>query len=278
ELDSTLAQADSLDRSRLSEADDVTLGCLREYLAQEVRGLDARLIDHTVTPMPFSGPAVLFSIAARTLLVDERAATDYVERLRAGGTWIDQQAERLRIGAGKGRLPVAPLVQEAIEWGEHVLEADVPGALAAPRPPEGWDGEPAWREKRDAVARDVVKPALARWLELLRELLPSSRLAEEPGLVNIPGGEADYALCVRSPTTLPLTPEEIHRIGLGELERMEERALELGAELGLRSLPEIHQALRASSGSRRPDDAMAAAVAAIRRAEAHAPEFFSPPL
>jgi uncharacterized protein (DUF885 family) len=278
ELDSTLARADRLDRSPLSNADDVTLGCLREYLAQEVRGLDARLIEHTVTPMPFSGPAVLFSIAARTLLVDERAAADYVERLRAGGTWIDQQAERLRVGAGKGRLPVAPLVQDAIEWGEHVLEADVPDALAAPRPPEGWDGEPAWREERDDVARDVVKPALARWLELLRELLPSSRSAEEPGLVNIPGGEADYALCVRSATTLPLAPEEIHRIGLDELERMEERALELGAALGLRSLPEIHQALRASSGARRPDDAMAAAVAAIRRAEARASEFFSPPL
>jgi len=210
--------------------------------------------------------------------VDERAARDYLERLRSSGTWIDQQSERLRIGAGKGRFPVAPLVQQAIEWGQHVLLRDIPDALAAPQPPEGWDGESAWREERDALARAVVKPALARWLELLGELEPRARSADEPGLAHLPGGEADYGLCVKSATTLPLAPEEIHRIGLTELETLERRALELGARLGLRSLPEIHQALRASSGSRRPVDAMAAATAAIRRAEARAGEFFPEPL
>jgi uncharacterized protein (DUF885 family) len=123
-----------------------------------------------------------------------------------------------------------------------------------------------------------VKPALARWLELLGELEPRARSADEPGLVNLPGGAAEYALCVQSATTLPFAAEEIHRIGLSEVESLERRALELGAQLGLRSLPEIHQALRASSGSRRPDDAMAAATAAIRRAEARAGEFFPQPL
>ena len=32
-----------------------------------------------------------------------------------------------------------------------------------------------------------------------------------------PDGETDYALCVQSATTLPLAPEEIHRIGLSEI-------------------------------------------------------------
>jgi uncharacterized protein (DUF885 family) len=278
ELEPVLAEADRVERSTLSEADRITLGCLLENIGQELRALDARLIEHTVTAMPFSGPAVLFSTAARTLLPDERAAADYLERLRAGGTWIDQQSERLRIGAAKGRVPVAPLVREAIEWAGHVLQDDVPEGLAAPQAPDGWDGEPAWREERDALSAGVVKPALARWRELLGELEPRARSAEEPGLVHVPGGEADYARCVRSATTLPLTPDEIHRIGLSELEGLERRALELGARLGLRSLPEIHAAQRASSGSRGPDQAMAAATAAIRRAEARAGEFFLAPL
>jgi uncharacterized protein (DUF885 family) len=276
ELDSILAEANRL--TPVTDADRITLACLRENLAEELRDLDVRLIEHTVSAMPFSGPAVLLATAARTPLVDERAARDYLERLRSSGTWIDQQSDRLRIGAGKGRLPVAPLVQQAIEWGEHVLLPDIPDALAAPQPPECRDGESAWREERDALARAVVKPALARWLELLSELEPRARSADEPGLAHLPGGEADYGLCVNSATTLPLAPEEIHRLGLTELETLERRALELGARLGLRSLPEIHQALRASSRSRRPDDAMAAATAAIRRAEARAGEFFPEPL
>ena len=278
ELESARAEAERVDRSRLSEADAVTLGCLLENILQELRALDVRLIEHTVTAMPFGGPAVFFATAARTVLADEQAAVDYLERLRASGTWIDQQTERLRIGSRKGRLPVALLIEKAIGWAEHVLEPPVPEALAAPRPPAGWGGEAAWRERRDELSAGVVRPALARWVELLRELLPRGRSADEPGLVHLPGGAAGYALCVQSATTLALTPEEIHRIGLSEVEALEDRALELGAQLRLRSLPAIHQALRESAGSRPGADAMAAATAAIRRAEAEAGEVFPEPL
>ena len=72
--------------------------------------------------------------------------------------------------------------------------------------------------------------------------------------------------------------EEIHRIGLAEIEALEHRVLELGAGLRLRSLAEIHQALRMSSGSRPAADAMAAATAAIRRAEGRVGGFFPEPL
>jgi uncharacterized protein (DUF885 family) len=278
ELESTLVEADRLELASLSESAGITLGCLRENVAGELRDLDVRLIEHTVTAMPFSGPAELLATAARTVLADERAAADYLERLRAAGTWIDQQTERLQIGAGNGRLPVAPLVQEAIEWAEYVLGPAVPEAFATPEPPAGWDGEPAWREERDALAAGAVKPALARWLELLRELLPRARSGDQPGLVYLPGGATDYAVCVQSATTLPLAPEEIHRIGLSEIETLEARALELGAQLHLDSLPEFHQALWESSTRQSPSDAMAAATAAIRRAEARIGECVPPPL
>jgi uncharacterized protein (DUF885 family) len=278
ELESTLVEVARLELASLSEPDGITLACLRENAVGELRDLDVRLIEHTVTAMPFSGPSELLATAARTVLADEQAAADYLERVRAGGTWIDQQTERLQIGAARGRLPVAPLVQEAIEWAEYVLEPAVPEALATPAPPAGWAGEAAWRDERDALAADVVRPALIRWLELLRELMPRARPGAEPGLVYLLDGDTDYALCVQSATTLALAPEEIHHIGLSEVERLEGTAVVLGAELNLRSLPEIYHALRESSGSRPPSDAMAAATAAIRRAEARVGECVPPPL
>jgi uncharacterized protein (DUF885 family) len=271
ELESVLADLDGFDPAQLSEADTVTLGC------QEIRDIDAPLIEHTVCAIPVGGPPLFLGLTARTVITDAQAADDYLERLRRSGAWLDQQTERLRIGAAKGRLPVAPLVVEAIEWAESVLHEPVPEALAEPEPPEGLNGETAWREQRDALAAGVVKPALARWTELLRELLPRARPGEQSGLVHIPGGEADYAKCLQSFTTLPLTAEEIHRIGLEELERFEAQMLELGAQLRLSSLAEIHRAARESSKLRPPADAIAAATAAIRRAEAATPEFFPPP-
>jgi uncharacterized protein (DUF885 family) len=277
-LESLLAGARRFEQPQLSEADAISLGCLVEGVGQELRELDVRLIEHTVTAMPFSGPAVLVATAARTVLADTQAAADYLERLRRSGEWVDQQSQRLRMGAGRGRVPVAPLVQQAIEWAEDLLRPPVPDALAAPRPPDGWDEEAVWCAERDNVASRVVRPALARWVEVLRELLPPARSADQPGLAHLPGGEDDYVKCVQSATTLPLGPEEIHRIGLEEIEALEERAVELGAGLQLRSLTEIHQALRMSSEGRRPADAMKAATAAIRRAEARAAEFFPQPL
>ena len=192
ELESLLTDARRLEQPQLSEADAITLACLIENIHQELRELDAGLIEHAVTAMPFSGPAVLLATAARTVMVDAQAAADYLERLRRSGEWIDQQTERLRIGAAKRRLPVAPLVQQAIEWAETLVRSPVPAPLAAARPPEGWDAEASWREERDALAGTVVKPALARWLELLRELLPRARTSDEPGLAHLPDGAGAY--------------------------------------------------------------------------------------
>ena len=139
-----------------SEADAITLGCLVENVGQELRELDARLIEHSVTAMPFSGPAVFLATAARTVVADPQAAADYLERLRRSGDWIDQQTERLRIGAGRGRLPVAPLVQQAIEWAENL--APIGGSRGARRPPTAGG---LGRERRRG-ARSVTRWP-ARW-------------------------------------------------------------------------------------------------------------------
>ena len=277
-VEAVLAEARALDRADLSGADDVTLACLLEYGEQELLELDSAAVEHTVTAMPYAGPPVLLSVAATTLLGDARAADDYLVSLGRSGAWIDQHTERLRAGAARGRLPVAPLVAQAIAWADEVLAVPVPQALTLPRPPDGGDGGDAWRAARDAVAADVVVPAIRRWVDLLRELLPRARPAERAGLAHLPGGDADYARAIRTHTTLPLTADELHRTGLDEIAVLEQRAVELGATLGLRDLAAVHAALRGSTVGVRPEEAMAAAVRAVRRAEARAADTLPPPL
>jgi uncharacterized protein (DUF885 family) len=277
-VEGLLGEANAIDASKLSDADRTTLGCLVIEAEQEIAGVDSRAVEHTVTPMPFSGPAWLLAVAARSVIADAQAAGDYLERLRKSGRWIDQVSERLRTGAQNGRLPVAPLVEQAISWAESALSADVPGALAAPIPPEDWDGVSEWQQERDRIARDVVKPAIGRWVELLREALPSARAASEPGLTHLPEGDADYARAIWSHTTLPLTAAQLHQTGLDQIAELEERMIELGREIGLSSLAEVHEALRASSIRQSAADAIVAASAAIRRAEARAKEVFPEPL
>jgi uncharacterized protein (DUF885 family) len=273
-----LDEAAQLGRGELTPADAVTLDCTTQAAAQEVAGVDLAADEHTVTAMQYSGPAMFLAVAARTVLVDERAAEDYLTRVRGSGAWLDQVSERLRDGARAGRLPVGPLADRALGWAEAVLAAPERSPVLSPAPPEGWARAAAWDAERRAAVTEVVHPALARWAGTVRELLPQARPAARAGLKWLPGGEADYARAIRVYTTLPLSAEELHQTGLDHVAALEARAVELGKGLGLSGRDEVLAAIRDSAGKMAPEEAVAAALAAVRRAEARAPEFFPAPL
>jgi uncharacterized protein (DUF885 family) len=278
EVEGFLTEADAIDPEPLTPADVVTLDCTREMATQELTMIDMARAEYTVTAMQYTGPAVLMAVAARTVLLDAAAAEAYLTRLRRSGAWLDQSSERLRAGAKKGRLPVAPLVEQAITWAEAVLAGPVPGPILAPQSPPGWAGTAAWEDERLRIGAEVVKPALARWVAAIRELLPRARPSDRPGLVYLPGGAEDYARAVRAYTTLPLHPEQLHQTGLDHIAALEARAVELGAGLGLSGLDEVLGALRDSAGKISPAEAISEATVAVRRAEARAAEYFPQPL
>jgi len=278
EVSRFLQEADTVAGGPLTPADAVTLACTTEAAVQELASIDLARAEYTVTAMQYAGPATFMAVAARTVLVDPAAAEAYLTRLRRSGTWLDQIGDRLRAGAAKGRLPVAPLAAQAIGWAEEVLAAPAPGPVLSPRPPQGWQRAAAWEDERRAIAAEVVKPALARWLATVRELLPRARPSEQAGLAWLPGGEEDYARAVRVNTTLPLSPEQLHQTGLDQIAALEDRAVALGAGLGLAGLDEVFAALRASAGTMPPAEAIREATVAVRRAEARAAEFFPQPL
>jgi uncharacterized protein (DUF885 family) len=273
-----LTEARAVARQELPLADAITAGCTEAAAAQELDGIDLAATEHTVTAMPFSGPATLLAMAARTVLVDPAAAEAYLTRLRRCGAWLDQIGDRLRAGAARGRVPVAPLTEQAIAWAGKVLAAPAASPLLSPRPPEGWDRAAEWEADLRAAADEVAHPALARWVETITELLPQARPAEKPGLVHLPGGAEDYAKAVRIYTTLPLSAEQLHQTGLEQLQALEARAVELGAGLGLHGLDAVFTAMREASGELPAEEAMRRAVEAVRRAEARAGELFPSPL
>jgi uncharacterized protein (DUF885 family) len=259
-------------------ADVITLSCVTEAAAQELATIDLAREDYTVSAMHYAGPAVFLSIAARTVLVDAAAAEAYLTRLRGSDRWLDQVTERLKIGASHGRLPVAPLAQQAVTWAENVLATPENSPVLVPRPPDGWRRAAQWEAERRAAATEVVHPAVARWLATVRELLPRARASAQAGLSWLPGGDADYARAIRAYTTLPLSAGELHQTGLAHVAALEERAVKLGEALGLSGLAEVFGALRDSAGKVSPEEAIRQAATAIRRAEERAPELFPAPL
>jgi len=278
EMEQILTEVGALEAAAPSPADSVTLGCATTFIEQEIAVIDSAGAEHIVSSQPFAPPAQLFAVAARTVVADSDDAAAYLARLSRSGDYIDQLCERLRAGAARGRLPVAALVAGAIEWAETLIAAPVPGPLAAPQPPAGWAGADDWAEQRDRIATDIVRPAIGRWIETIKGLLPRSRPADRAGLTHIPGGDEDYQRLIRLHTTLSLTADQIHETGLDQVAALEARALDLGASIGLHDLKAIHEAQRASAGRRPPEESIRIAIDAVRRAEAHAGEVFPPPL
>jgi uncharacterized protein (DUF885 family) len=278
EVGDYLREAEAVGRGQLAAADAVTLDCVREAAAGERDMIDLARAEYTVTAMHYAGPASLLAVAARTVLVDQAAAEAYLARLRRSGAWLDQISERLRAGAGKGRLPVAPLAEQAVAWAEGVLAAPGTSPVLLPRAPQGWQRAAEWEEERRAAAEQVVHPALARWVATVRDLLPRARPSQRPGLAYLPGGEEDYARAVRVYTTLSLSPGQLHQTGLDQVAALEARAVRLGTGLGLHGPGEVFAAVAGSAGKVPPEEAVRRAEAAVRRAEARAREFFPDPL
>ncbi len=273
-----LAEADAIAPGPLTAADAVTLDCAKEAANQELTVIDLARAEYTVTPMHYCGPPLLLALAARTVLVDPAAAEAYLARLRRSGAWLDQNSERLRIGASRGRLPVAPLVEQAIAWAEGVLAAPAIGPVLSPQAPQEWPGAAAWEAERRAAAEEVLRPALARWVATISELLPRARPSARAGLVHLPGGQDDYARSIRIYTTLPVSAEQLHQTGLDHIASLQARAVELGTGLGLSGLDEVFAALRDSAGKVSAEEAIGQATVAVRRAEARAAEIFPAPL
>jgi uncharacterized protein (DUF885 family) len=132
------------------------------------------------------------------------------------------------------------------------------------------------RERIREVVRDVVQPAEARYLEALEQrYLPASR--SDPGVWSAPGGEGIYRQAIRSWTTLDLEPEDVHRIGLEELEAIDVERRRIARAHGHGD--DVHAYRKATSAD--PTNVavsrealVARATDDIARAEALAPRWF----
>jgi uncharacterized protein (DUF885 family) len=87
----------------------------------------------------------------------------------------------------------------------------------------------------DAILRALertVYPAYQRMLELLQGEYLNEHARQEPGVWSVEDGARIYALLCRQHTTTELTPDELHRIGLEELEGIQREMRAIMARLG----------------------------------------------
>ncbi len=170
----------------------------------------------------------------------------FIERFSKSGQAFDEMNARLEEGVANKRTPMASTARKTVEQIDMMLATPIENdAFMAARVPGGVD-ETEWKDRIAAVVRDHVRPALQSYRDTIADkVVPAGCSDEQPGLCYLPDGEASYSRHVKQHTSLALDPEEIHHVGLRQIDLLTEEYRTLGQEvLGTSDLTEIYRALR----------------------------------
>jgi uncharacterized protein (DUF885 family) len=271
--------ARAIDPGGLDEDERITRAVLEHEATTRADVLEVRLPELGVDPI--FGPQVVVPIVVDMLsLPDPTVAEALVDKLHGVARNFDQLAERLREGVAAGRVSPAFAVAGAIEQIDAQLAAplsDDPVLAAVPAPPPGVD-EAAWRARLADMVEQHVRPALATYRDVLRDqVLPAARTDERCGLSWLDDGADSYAALLRYSTTTDKSAQEIHDLGLAQVEKLTEEYRALGPEVvGTDDLAQIFEAMRTDPKLHfeRAEQLVEASEVAMARAWEAMPEWF----
>ena len=245
-----LSELRELNPEALTGQDHITYLALEEELQDRLDRRVCRLAEWRVDHR--NGPQVsLHNLADIQRVEDPSDGEKMVRRWRAMGPYVDAYIQNLRSGLADGLVSNRVTVEYTIEQLRKQLAqptTDWPLATPADQKREGWseDEEDAFRNELMAAIEERVRPSFERLATFLQdEVLPAARTGDRVGLVGLPLGEECYQVLRRSYTTLDLTAEEIHEIGLQENERIRAEMGVLGQRVfGTSDVGEVQRRLR----------------------------------
>ena len=223
ETKALLAELAAIDRSALPPMEAVNYDIFQRQLENGIAGFEMGEYQ-----MPFNADSGFHTGFSR-LPEDVPLATvkdydNYISRLKAWPKFVREEIELMRLGIKHGMtVPRATLEGYEGSITAHVLDDPAKSVFWAPfeRIPSAIpeaERERLRREGRTAVAEGAIV-GYREFLDFFRkEYLPNAR--KTLGASEMPNGRAFYAQQIRQYTSLDLTPEEIHKIGLGEVARI----------------------------------------------------------
>lgn len=254
--ESDLARLRAIDRSKLSPVNQIaydvfewqTLDTLKSLQPDYLALTAVRPIDH------FAGFHVFYpGLASGKSAAPFKTAEDYDNNLKRHRDYvaaIDRAIERFRQGMASGVVQPKLVVQNVIDQLDIQIGQGVEKStfyLPATNFPAGISAADQTRFKTAyaAAIRDQILPAYVRLRDFLKtEYLPVAR--EGVGLVHMKGGPKLYAYLIENNTTLPMTADEIHNLGLSEVKRIRGEMESIKSRVGFQgTLAQFFEYLRA---------------------------------
>jgi uncharacterized protein (DUF885 family) len=225
-----LAVLRTIDRAALNATDRLAYDVFQYQRENDLRDLQPDLLALTsVRPINhFSGVHTFYPVfASGRSAAPFRNVEDYENNLKRHREFIpalDRAIGRFRQGLASGVVDTKLTIRNVIDQLDTQLR-DAPEASPYYAPvlnfPEGVPAAEHARLRADylAIVRDGLFPAYRRLRDFLQtEYLPRAR--DGAGLVHMRGGDRLYQRLIETNTTLPLTADYVHDLGLSEVARI----------------------------------------------------------
>lgn len=235
-----LAKLDQIDRSKLNDTDKLSYDVFKynqeqslKSMTDEIRALTiVRPVNH------FSGFHTFYpTFASGKGAAPFKTVEDYENNLSRHQDYVDiseRAIERFRQGMESGVLETKLTIDRVIKQFDKQLsipmkESQYWGPVTM-MPDSFSDEDKARLTKEYEEATKAIYASTERMRNFLRdEYLPVAR--ESIGLSDMKGGEKLYKQLIESTTTLPLTADYLHELGLSEVKRIKDGMLEIMEEV-----------------------------------------------
>jgi uncharacterized protein (DUF885 family) len=177
---------------------------------------------------------------------------DYIARLNQIPRALEQTTATLRQGIRDGLMPPKIIVAKLPGQCQGIIAED-PFLLPLKKFPASFseaDRTRLTQEMQTAVNTRVL-PAYTAFIKFLNdEYVPHGR--EKLSIESLPDGKRRYAEAVKAMTTVNITPQEVHELGLSEVKRITAEMDALAHKQGYKDLASFREAINNDRSGSRP--------------------------
>ncbi|MGB5852754.1 MAG: DUF885 family protein [Rhodanobacter sp.] len=242
-----LKRFEAIDTTGFPDSDKLNQQLMVRQLKDALRSYDLKLYEMPLDQM--SGVHIaLAGFVSSIPFNSTREYDDYLARLKAVPKLFDQVTAVARQGMADKMMPPKYLLEKVVK---QIASIEQPGGMDSvfaeplkhfPKSVSAADQKRLHDAILAAIDHDV-RPAYAKLGKFVAEdYAPHGR--SQPGVWDLPNGEAIYRFQVEQMTTTSETPQQIHEIGLAEVKRIEGEMTKIAHAQGFKDLASFRASLK----------------------------------
>ena len=239
----------AIDTTGFSDSDKLNQQLMVRQLTDALRADDLKLNEMPLDQM--GGVHIALAGFVSSIPFDNtKEYDDYLTRLRAVPKAFDQVIDVAKQGMRDKMMPPKYLLEEVVTQISNIdKSAGMDSAFAEPLKHFPKSVSAADQKRlHDAILAAIDNDVLPAYRKLgdfvAKDYAPNGRA--EPGIWNLPNGEAIYRYDIEQMTTTDKSADEIHALGLSEVKRIEGEMTAIAKSQGFADLASFRASLKAN--------------------------------